>query len=385
MKKRLIFVATTPFAVNAFLRTHILVLRDIFDVTLCVNTEVYDLLDEVAQCAQVIHIPIKRKIAPWSDLKALVQLWLCFIRQRPDIVHSITPKAGLLAMMAACLAFIPHRFHTFTGQVWVNRTGVTRRILKGFDQVIACMASRAFADSQSQCRFLEAEGVVRAGEATVLGKGSIAGVDLARFRPDPALRMELRSREGISDETPVFVFIGRLTRDKGIFDLLAAFDAAATMHDAWHLWIIGPDEEGLQSKLQATGNKGHGQIRWFGPSTHPEHFLAAADILVLPSYREGFGSVIIEAAACGLPAIAYRIDGVVDAIVDGNTGLMVPLHDKNAFSEAMEKLARDNTLRRLLGEQAMRHARQDFSSVSVTAEWEKLYRLSVLGNASCGS
>lgn len=373
MKHALVFVATTPFAVNAFLRTHLLALAETHDVTLCVNTAAYPLVEDVARAVRVRHIAIARKIAPWQDLRALFQLLRCFREIRPATVHSLTPKAGLLAMLAGWLARVPWRFHTFTGQVWANKTGVGRFLFKGVDRLIVLCARRVFADSASQCRFLEEEGVVRRGGVTVLGQGSVAGVDLARFRPDPAARAALRAETGVADAVPVFLFVGRLVRAKGVFDLVEAFAALSARHAQWELWMVGPDEEGLQAGLQAEGERRGARIRWFGPTPVPERYMAAADVFVLPSYREGFGSVVIEAAACGIPTVAYRIDGVVDAIVEDRTGRFVAKGDIGELAKAMERLGSVPEMLGELGEAARQRAIDDFSSSTISAAWLAFY------------
>lgn len=373
MRHALVFVATTPFAVNAFLRTHLLALAETHDVTLCVNTTAYPLVDDVARAVRVRHIDIARMIAPLQDLRALFQLLRCFREIRPATVHSLTPKAGLLAMLAGWLARVPLRFHTFTGQVWANKTGVGRFLLKGIDRLIALCARRVFADSASQCRFLEEEGVVRRGGVTVLGQGSVAGVDLARFRPDPVARAALRAETGVADVVPIFLFVGRLVRDKGIFDLVEAFATLNARHGQWELWMVGPDEEDLQATLQIEGERLGARIRWFGPTPAPERYMAAADVFVLPSYREGFGSVVIEAAACGIPTIAYRIDGVVDAIVENHTGCFVAKGNVEELAQAMERLGSDPEMLSDLGEAAHRRAVEHFSSSTVSAAWLAFY------------
>jgi glycosyltransferase involved in cell wall biosynthesis len=373
MNRSLLFVATTPFAVNAFLRTHLLALAETHVVTLCVNTTAYPLVDDVARAVRVRHIDIARKIAPWQDLRALFQLLRCFREIRPLTVHSMTPKAGLLSMLAGWLAQVPWRFHTFTGQVWMTKTGVGRSLLKGIDRLIALFASRVFADSASQCRFLENESVVRRGGVTVLGNGSVAGVDLARFRPDSATRAALRAETGVADAVRVFLFVGRLVRDKGVFDLVEAFAAANAQHPQWELWMIGPDEDGLLAALQELGAHLEARIRWFGSTPSPERYMAAADVFVLPSYREGFGSVVIEAAACGIPSIAYRIDGVIDAIVDRQTGVFVDKGNVRDLADAMKWLGSDDIARIALGEAARARAVREFSSAAVSAAWLDFY------------
>lgn len=373
MRKAIIFVATTPFAVNAFLRNHLIALADSSDVTLCVNTIAYPLADDLCNAVRVRHIDITRKISPLKDLCALFQLLRCFREIKPTAVHSITPKGGLLSMLAACLVGVAWRFHTFTGQVWVERKGISRIVLKGIDMLIVRCATRVFADSASQCRFLEREEVVPIGGISMLGSGSVAGVDLERFRPDPVVRAELRARCGLDDAAPVFLFVGRVVRDKGVFDLVKAFAVLSRRHELWELWVVGPDEDCLQKILYAKAKLLGARIRWFGPKNKPERYMAAADVFVLPSYREGFGSVIIEAAACGIPTIAYRIDGVVDAIVEDHTGCFVAKGDVEAFTQAMERLGLAPKIVIELGKAARQRAIENYSSLTITAAWLTFY------------
>jgi glycosyltransferase involved in cell wall biosynthesis len=172
----------------------------------------------------------------------------------------------------------------------------------------------------------------------------------------------------------VFLFVGRLAKDKGMFDLIRSFlELSATVRDI-ELWVVGPDEEELLQTLQESAEGCGAPIRWLGATPTPEQVMVAADVLLLPSYREGFGSVIIEAAACGIPAIAYRIDGVTDAIVDGSSGLLVEVGQPEAFAAAMKRLALDKELRLLLGKQAQDRAVRDFSSEKVTDAWLEFYR-----------
>jgi glycosyltransferase involved in cell wall biosynthesis len=208
----------------------------------------------------------------------------------------------------------------------------------------------------------------------MLGSGSIAGVDLKRFCPDAVNRERLRKQIGAGANACVFLFVGRLAKDKGVFDLLLAFRELATVTRDIELWIVGPDEEGLLQALQESALGCDAPIRWLGATPTPEHFMAAADVFLLPSYREGFGSALIEGAACGIPAIAYRIDGVIDAVADGSSGLLVEVGQPTAFASAMKQLALDRELRLRLGHQARERAVHDFSSERVTNAWLEFYR-----------
>ncbi len=369
----IIFVATTPFAVNSFLACHIAALSKDFRVFLCTNLDAYKLTPFLPASVAVHHIPFARKISLGADLKSLLKL-ITLIRQvRPAAIHSITPKAGLLAMLAGFIACVPNRWHTFTGQVWATKVGFVRSALKRFDRLIALLASEVFADSESQCRLLRDEGIVRGGQIGVLGPGSISGVDVNRFLPNSLVSEQLRQKIGTDADAFVFLFVGRLTRDKGIFDLTRAFLEVSSAVNGIELWVVGPDEEGLLQTLKESAEQCGAPIKWLGATPVPEQFMAAANVLLLPSYREGFGSVVIEGAACGIPTIAYRIDGVIDAVADGSSGLLVELGETSAFAYAMKQLALDRELCARLGNQARERAVRDFSSERVTNAWLAFY------------
>jgi glycosyltransferase involved in cell wall biosynthesis len=308
------------------------------------------------------------------DLRAFLFLLSLFRREKFSAVHSITPKAGLLAMLAARFAGIRFRHHTFTGQVWANRSGIVRHMLKTFDRLIVQLASKVFTDSPSQCRFLEKERVVGSGGISVLGPGSISGVDVDRFRPDTESRHSVRAEFGVAEGCCVFLFVGRLTKDKGIHDLVQAFAKVAAANPRVELWLVGPDEERLMEQLSRRKLDDSGLVRWLGPTLQPERYMASADVLVLPSYREGFGSVIIEAAACAIPTVAYRIDGVIDAVVESRTGVLVEVGDIEALAAALLDVSQDWDGRQRLGREARDRVSKEFSSAIVTAEWVALYK-----------
>lgn len=368
------FVATTPFAVNAFLAPHLKILSRWFDISLCVNLNAYPLSPEIKKFAEVIDIRFERKIYPLSDLVALVRLFFVIRRCRPIAVHSITPKAGLLAMGASFVAQVPNRWHTFTGQIWVTKQSLPRSIFKAIDKLIVFLATRVFADSASQCRFLQEEAIVSEGQISTLGPGSIAGVDTQRFQPDAFTRNTTREELNVAEQACVFLFVGRIVRGKGIFDLLAAFGNLAEDTPGIELWVVGPDEEAILPDLKKIGEAFKASIHWFGATSEPEKYMMAADVLVLPSYREGFGSVLIEAGACGLPVVAYRIDGVIDAVEDGISGLLVDLGRIDILTEQMRSLVRDQCRRDALGIRARERVVNVFSVEMVSDAWLKHYR-----------
>lgn len=372
--KPICFVATTPFAVNAFLLGHLGALSDICEVTLCVNLDLYPLAHTLDSRVRVLDVPLARKISFFQDVRALLSLLGIFNRNKFLVVHSITPKAGLLAMLASFICRVPHRFHTFTGQVWATRTGVARTVLKSLDRAIVALSTRVFSDSKSQSRFLENEGVAGKGGVSMLGKGAIVGVDPVRFKPTPEIRQQIRQGLGVSDHCFVFLYVGRLAKDKGVFDLIEAFSTVLRKCPEIELWMVGPDEESLQDELRVLAGESEKKIRWIGPTLAPESYMASADVLVLASYREGFGMVIVEAAGCGIPSLAYRIDGVIDAIVDGETGILVPPRDRPKLASAMMFMLENPGKVKELGRNACTRVRCDFSSYSVTKAWLDFYK-----------
>lgn len=358
-RTRLCYVVASEMTVNAFLLDHIRAATKRFDVSVVANAASISTLGaDVA----FVSAPIERRIAPLADLAALFRLVGIFRRGRFDIVHSVTPKAGLLSALAGVLAGVPVRIHTFTGQVWAARSGLSRFLLRSLDRLTAALVTGVLADSASQREFLVKEGVVAAGKVSVLGKGSVNGVDAARFRPDPEARARLRAQANVPADAVVFLFVGRLVRDKGLIDLAHAF---VGLEDGY-LLLVGPDEGGLAAEIQVACGMAGDRLRVLGRTDHPQHFMAAADVFVLPSYREGFGSVVIEAAACGIPAIGTRIYGITDAIVENETGCLVPPRDPTALATAMRGLAADRDLRLRMGKAAREHALRDFNPGDLT-------------------
>jgi glycosyltransferase involved in cell wall biosynthesis len=342
-------------------------------------------LDEIRSSLRVrcFAIPMVRKNAPLLDLWALLALTRFFRRERFDIVHSSTPKAGLLAALAGRVAHIPVRIHTYTGQVWAEMHGLMRWVTRESDKIISRLNTHCYADSYSQRKFLVDDKVVDHQRISVLCEGSVSGVDLERF--DPTLptwrRAETRKRLGIGETSLVIIFVGRLTRDKGITELIEAFRTLQQFHKDVDLVLVGPYES-IRDTLPAEILKevsANIRIHSVGFASRPEEYLAIADIFCLPSYREGFGSVVIEAGAMNLPSVASRVTGLVDAVVDGETGIVVPAKDPMALARALEEMIESPELRLRMGQSARQRAVQHFDAAminqAVVDEYFRLARL----------
>jgi glycosyltransferase involved in cell wall biosynthesis len=372
-RKAICVVTTTPLIVNFFLRGNLAALASSYDVTLVLN------LDESYQPnlkgidLRVISVRIERKISLFRDVAALARLVAIFMANDFRVVHSIAPKAGLLAMVAAWIARVPIRIHTFQGETWAARSGFMRLLLKSADRVVAHLATHRLVVSKSEQEFLIEQGILRPARSHVLASGSISGVDVARFRAHPEARSRIRREFDLSDTDVLFLFLGRIARDKGILDLADAFASVAAEFPHVRLLIVGPDEDGIQEQILARAGAAVPKVRFRGITDTPEDVLAASDVICLPSYREAFGMVILEAAAMGIPAVASRIYGITDALVEGETGLLhEPLNPRDLASQ-MKKLVENPGLRRALGEAAYARAHREFRSERVIEELLKFY------------
>lgn len=352
--------------IKAFLLRHLRKLGDQFDLTVIANTGDMDLLVREGINAQLRIVSIVRPIRPWTDMRALVALVANFACGRFRGIISITPKAGLLSMLAAFIARVPVRIHIFTGQVWATRSGFARILLKSIDRLMAGLATHVLVDGEPQRQFLIVEGVLRADKSLVLGSGSLSGVDSLRFRPDPQTRAAIRGTLAVPEEALLFLYVGRLNHDKGIIDLAQAFARLAHSSSSAHLLIVGPDETEMRSQVQAVCAEVCDQLHFVGYTDTPERYMAAADVFCLPSYREGFPTSVLEAAASGIPTIASRIYGIVEAVLDGSTGVLHAPGDVEEILACMQLMLESSAQRMVLGNNALKRALNQFSAEEVT-------------------
>lgn len=382
-RKKICIVATIPMSLIVFMRPHIAMLAEQYDVTLMANGVEQDFSALVGEHVRVIPVNIARAVSLMPDLLALLRLFKIFKDERFDAVHSITPKAGLLAMLAALAAGVPVRIHTFTGQVWANKTGVVRWGLKTLDKLIAKCATGLLTDSSSQRLFLIGEKIVQKEKVIVLGHGSVSGVDVERFKPNLAARQLIRSGLDIPADAIICLYLGRLNPDKGVQDLVAAFASFAANTPHAHLLVVGPDESGMSEVLQKTLINCSNQYHRIGFTNKPEDYMAAADIFCLPSYREGFGSVLIEAAAAGVPALASNIYGITDAVVNGQTGMLHETKNITQIAEYLQKLINDNALRQAMSVQGIARAKELFAPRVLVKAMRDYYAPLLNEGASC--
>lgn len=371
MSKKLFFVATVEFAINSFLINHLRLLSQHFEITVIVNTNDEIFLKKQGLDIRVISLSLSRNINLLNDFLCLLKLLRIFIKERPDGVQSITPKAGLLSMLAGFFTGVPLRSHAFTGQVWVNKKGINRTLLKYIDKIIGKLSTINIVDSHSQRDFLMSENVLSLQKSIVFGSGSISGVNLIKFKPSRKAYLEVRSILSIPKNAFIFLYLGRLNRDKGLFDLANAF--SKIQNDKAYLVLVGPDEADIGAHIQTLSGLNQKRLRLVGFSAQPEKYLAASDLLCLPSYREGFGSVIIEAAAIGVPAIASNIYGISDAVQNQKTGLLHPPKDVDQILKCMNLFLADPRIKKTYGSAARKRVHKEFDANTISQYWLNFY------------
>jgi glycosyltransferase involved in cell wall biosynthesis len=300
------------------------------------------LLERTARSERVkaYAIPMERRISPLADAVAFVRIWLLLRRLKPDIVEFSTPKAGLLGTVAAFFCRIPARIYLLRGLKLETARGLKRLLLLWAERIASYGAHTVVCNSRSLRARALALDIAPASKLVVLGEGSSKGVDLARFAPGAS---HTREQLGIPHEAPVIGFVGRLTADKGLPELLEAFVAILAQEPGAYLLLVGwfdAAEDALDVGVRAR-IEGHPRIVCTGYVTDTAPYYRAMDLMVLPSWREGFPNVILEAAATGVPVIATYCTGSRDAVVPEVTGLLVPPGYPDAICEAVLGLLRD--------------------------------------------
>lgn len=337
--KKICYVVTIPLTVRSFFIPQLKYLADNgFDVTV-VCCDDGAIAGELGGKIHFRGIDIPRGVSLAGSVKAISSLVSFFKQEKFDLIQYSTPNAGLYAAIAAAIAGCRVRNYHLMGYRYVGAKGMGRAVLKLLEKLTCALSTSIECVSRLNLDFGVSEGIFKREKAAVVWNGSSGGVNLEKFdiNKRPQWRKELRCEFGYKEEDTVFGFVGRLTGDKGINELLEAF---FSLKNGSKLFIIGPNENdgtinpGLWEKAKACGD-----IIIHDPSNEIEKFYAMTDVLVLPSYREGFGNVVIEAAAMGTPAIASDIPGPADCIKDGVTGALFPNKDAGALAEAMLRVS----------------------------------------------
>ena len=337
-------------------------------------------LDALAEETQTRTLPVAmaRRISPPADLRALWRLWRIMRRERPDVVHSMTPKAGLLVMAAARMAGVPVRIHTFTGLVFPTARGMKRRLLKLTDTLTCACATHIIPEGEGVRADLMKNRITRK-PLRVIGSGNMRGIDMRHYTRTQDIEKEaedIRRRIGGSF---VFIFAGRLVADKGMRELAAAFSRLYARMPGARLLIVGRREDTIDPVDDETDItlRTCPAIHCTGEQSDVRPWMAAADALVFPSYREGFPNVVLEAGAMGLPSIVTDINGSREIISDGMNGLVVPPHDAEALYRAMMRMATDHAARSLMAAAARPHIRAHWEQEELRRRQLDFYRKAI--------
>ncbi|MBD3583452.1 glycosyltransferase family 4 protein [Flavobacterium selenitireducens] len=378
-KKKIIRITTVPISLEKLLSGQIAFMKEHFEIK-AVSSEPERLSAFGKQQGIDTHaVGLTRKLTPVQDLKALWQLYRYLKKEKPFIVHSHTPKAGTVGMLAAKLAGVPHRLHTVAGLPLLVAKGKKRKLLDFVEKITYAAATQVYPNSYGLRDIIVQNGYCAPEKLTVLANGSSNGIDTSVFDPELFSDKEiqdLRRSLGISPDDVVFIFIGRLVRDKGIRELVSAFDRISADHPKAKLLLVGRYEPDLDPLDEATMTKiaSNQNIIETGYQTEIRPYFLASDILTFPSYREGFPNVVLQAAAMRLPAIVSDINGCNEIITQGKNGLIVPVADENALHEAMLKLLDDSELREKMRDSSREEIRKRYEQNFVWSAILEEYR-----------
>ena len=378
MKIKLVHVVTVPVTLKHLLLDQMLHMMKQGLQVVAVSSP-GPILEELASQdrIEVYGVPMNRAISPFADLMALWLLFRLFRKIRPAIVHGSTAKGAALAMVAATLARVPVRFYTVRGLMTETRSGGSRYLLKAVERLTCLLAHRVFPVSRSVEKTLVEQGLCSPRKMRLIGHGSSNGVNAQwRFNPsriNPSERKTLIRKLGIPDNAFVIGFVGRIVRDKGIEELVQAWRRIRDRHNCFLLVIGQPEAQDPVSSAALEVLRNDPRIVTVPTVENAQmpFYYDIMDLLALPTYREGFPNVVLEAAAMEVPTVATRVTGCVDAVKDRETGVLVAARDSRALAEAIEAYLGDKELLLKHGRAARKRVLSDFQQPAI---WDGLYQ-----------
>lgn len=363
---KLIRITTIPLSLEKLLEGQLTYMNQFFEVT-AISSE-KERLEKFGKDNKVktFWVEMTRAITPFKDLNAVWELYNYLKKEKPLIVHTHTPKAGIIGMLAAKMAGVPIRIHTVAGLPLMETTGSKRKVLNAVEKITYQLATRIYPNSLGLKQIILDANFAREEKVKVLGRGSSNGIDTDYF--DPRMYSEednfnLKSTLGIPQNDLVFIFIGRLVSEKGLNELISAFNSLQKKHMDISLLLVGPYEEELdplQSRtIQLIGD--HRKIFTTGYQQDVRPYLAISGALVFPSYREGFPNVVMQAGAMGLPSIVSNINGCNEIIKEGVNGLIIPVKDERSIFTAMELMVSDPDKREAFASRARKEICRNYN------------------------
>ncbi|MCX6172079.1 MAG: glycosyltransferase family 4 protein [Flavobacterium sp.] len=348
-KPKLVRVTTVPISLDKLLHGQLRFMSAYYEVIALSSDKGY--LSRVGDREGVRTFPLEmsRKITPIADLLAVIKLFFFLIKEKPLIVHSHTPKAGLVTMIAANLARVPIRLHTVAGLPLMETTGIKRVILNLVEKLTYACATKIYPNSFGLKEIIVQEKFCASSKLKVLGNGSSNGIDIGYFDPElftESQNLDLRQSLNIGTSDFVFIFVGRLVSDKGINEMVAAFENHQILHPQSKLLLVGdyePDLDPLTPKtLEAIQNNSAILTTGFQADVRP--YFALANALIFPSYREGFPNVVMQAGAMGLPCIVTNINGCNEIINEGINGVIVSVKNTASLLLSMNEFVENSQL-----------------------------------------
>ena len=348
-KPKLLRITTVPLSLEKLLEGQLGFMQNYFEVT-AISSDT-DRLKKYGKQNDLDVFPVEmtRQITPISDTKALLKLYKYLKKEKPTIVHTHTPKAGIVGMLAAKLAKVPIRLHTVAGLPLMEATGKKRKLLDMVEKMTYSCATKVYPNSKGLYDFIKKEKLTKPEKLKIIGKGSSNGIDTTHFNPqlyNQNTKKKLRNELSIHSDDFVFIFVGRLVGDKGINELVQAFKNLKSKFKNLKLLLVGPFESALDPLKHPTLKEieENSNIISVGFQQDVRPYFSISNALAFPSYREGFPNVVMQAGAMGLPSIVTDINGCNEIIKDGENGLIIPPKEVVALQKAMERLIINNDL-----------------------------------------
>lgn len=347
---KIIRVTTVPISIAKILEGQLNYMQHNGHEIIAVSSDGIEIPQIIAKerCKHVV-VPMTRVISPVADFVALIKMYFLFRKEKPAVVHSHTPKAGIVAMLAAYLARVPVRMHTVAGLPLMERKGLQRNLLNSIEKFTYAFATRVYPNSKNLAAFILTNNFCGESKVKVLGNGSSNGIDTEYFKLTELIAIEaelLREKLQISTSNFIFIFVGRLVKDKGIEELVSAFSFLANKFPHIRLLLLGAQEPELDPLTDKTRQKIETDKRILnvGYKMDIRPYLGLSDVLVFPTYREGFPNVPMQAGCFDLPSIVTNINGCNEIVENEVNGLIIPSKSEDALYVAMERLLTDKNL-----------------------------------------
>ncbi len=366
--KKICFITTISLTLKSFVLKTAMYIHEHtdWDISFICNEDP-DFAESLPDYIHFYPVKMKRGIS-FSGIKSMLEIKKIFKREKFDLIQYSTPNASMYAALAGKSAKIPVRLYCQWGMVYVGFSGLKRKIFKLIEKKVCRLSTWIEPDSKSNLEFAHSEGLYPANKGSVVWNGSACGVDFVKFdiEKKEEYRNAVRLKYNIPSDAFVFGFVGRITRDKGVNELLTAFKAISESNTEAYLLMVGPTENDstVDGELFAW-SKENDRIIYTGYTSSVEQYLSAMDVFILPSYREGFGMGVVEAEAMGVPVIVSDIPGPVDAMLKDKTGLVVPVRNAEALTDAMKKLHGDSALRESFAVHGAEYAKECFEQTKL--------------------